>query len=58
VEVIGEIVGMLELARGARNEQRATFGEKLARSEKVVAVARSHLFRTRFYYTPENRRIA
>ena len=55
IEIVGEIAKMVELGIGS-NAKQANLDEKLARSVKVVAGARSHLYRTRFHYDREARK--
>jgi site-specific DNA recombinase len=50
IEIAGEIAKMVELGLGA-NRKQGNLNDRLARSVKVVAGARSHLYRTRLYYT-------
>jgi len=49
VEIVGEIAKMVELSIGNK-AKRATLDETMTRSVKVVAGARSHLYRTRVHY--------
>jgi hypothetical protein len=52
IEIVGEIAKMVEL--GIRtNTKQANLDERLTRSVKVVAGARSHLYRTRLHYIRE-----
>jgi site-specific DNA recombinase len=55
VELVGEIAKMVEFGLG-NNAKQATFDETMACSVKVVAGARSHLYRTRFHYEREARK--
>ena len=55
VELVGEIAKMVEFGLG-NNAKQATFDERMACSVKVVAGARSHLYRTQFHFEREPRK--
>ena len=52
IEIAGEIAKMVELGIQT-NAKQATLDGKATRSVKVVAGARSHLYRTRLHYIRE-----
>ena len=56
VEIIGEIAQMVELGLDGAKNKRAILDDKMACSVKVVAGARSHLYRTRLRYEREARK--
>ena len=56
VEIVGEIAQMVELGLHGAKNKRAILDDKMACSVKVVAGARSHLYRTRLRYEREARK--
>ena len=56
VEIIGEIAQLVELGLDGAKNKRAILDDKMACSVKVVAGARSHLYRTRLRYEREARK--